>query len=177
MASQANEAPQGDTVLTGKDLLDLYIHRSLVAERNLSTERDIVIKNYAAFGAVMLFQTGFLAQSFEPSWVVTASGVILLVISLAARAMSIFYIRYGKVLYVSAGAAKKAALRGKDSLYVQAKEREMDLAGLAEAAERLSLRDFLTDRSALAMINTIPAVVGLFLILAGLFLPIETPAP
>jgi hypothetical protein len=166
-------SPPSDTVLEGRDLLDLYVHRSLLAERSLATERDIVVKNYAAFGAVMLFQTGFFAQSFATPWVVIVAGVILIVISLAARAMSIFYLRYSLALYASAGAAKKAALRGRDSLYVLEKEKQYELAKLHEKSNELSFRDFLIDTTALATINTFPAVIGLSLVLAGLFLPLE----
>ena len=46
----------------------------------------------------MLFQASFLAKSFPKPLVIIACGVIIVAISTAARAMSIFYIRYSKVL-------------------------------------------------------------------------------
>ena len=160
-------------LLRGRDVLDLYIHRSKAAESNMAVEREIVVKNFAAFGAVMLLQTGFLVQSFEPELVVFTCGAIILAISAASRAMSIFYSRYSEALWAEAKASKKAALRGKDSLYIQNKERESGLSSLHARSMTLSLRDFFTDTTALGVINAIPGVIGAILMLISILMPIE----
>ena len=54
-----NEEERGRP-LCGRDLLDLYMYLNSFSEQIRAVERDIAVKNFAVFGAIMLAQTTFL---------------------------------------------------------------------------------------------------------------------
>jgi hypothetical protein len=138
-----------------------------MADKNLAVERDITVKNYLALGSVLLLQTGFFVTALKFYVVFIACGLAILSISLAARAMVIFYGKYSVRLFSIASIYRKAYLRGKDGTHIIAKIEELRDAGGLPNAEKLSLKEFHTANGALATINSLPAVVGLLLVILG----------
>ncbi len=153
---------------SGSDLLNLYIHQHTMAVSNLAVERDITVKNYLALGAVMLLQTGFFTTALKTHVILIACGLVILFISLAARAMTILYGKYSSRLFAGSSIYRKAYLRGKSGLYILDRFDSLRKAGGLPDAENLSWNEFLTKRGTLATINTAPALVGLILIILGL---------
>ncbi|MGR9276127.1 hypothetical protein ACU8KI_16105 [Rhizobium leguminosarum] len=148
-----------------------------MAEANLAVEREITVKNYLALGSVLLLQAGFFTTALKAHVVFIACGLVILCISLAARAMVIFYCKYSVRLFAIASIYRKAYLRGRDGAHIIAKFNVLREAGGLPDAENLSFKDFLTYRGALATINTFPAIVGLILIGFGGISWIHDPAP
>lgn len=156
--------------LSGRDLLDLYIFQQTRADNSLSTEREIVIRNYSILGAILLLQTGALTSIFSPPILAVCSGTFLIAVSAASRVMSIYYARYTLALSVDAKMTQKGVIRGKNSLYVEKKATERNVSRLYEDAEKRPWRDFCTNQGALATINLLPGAIGLVLLFAGLIL-------
>lgn len=154
----------------GQQLLDLYKHQYEMFDKSLATERDIVVKNFAAFGAVLLAQNSFLFSSLDKRMVLFSCGIVLLAISIAARAMAIIYSKFSDRLYMLADITLAVYLRGQDGLKIR-KRRLEALKGVDEEGERvkkklpnadaLSWWELVSYSGALSVINLIPAVAGL----------------
>lgn len=162
-------AKKPDVPASGPDLLTLYTHQYGLADASLAVERDITVKNYMAFGAVLLVQAGFFTTTLKSHVVITACGVVIFCISLAARCMAIFYGKYSSRLYAIAAICRKAYLRGRDGLSILEKVENKRKANELPDAEHLSLKEFLTYRGAIATINTLPALIGVALASFGGF--------
>ncbi|MFK0209222.1 hypothetical protein [Agrobacterium sp. NPDC090283] len=158
-------------------LLSLYTHQHSMADANLAVERDITVKHYMAFGTVLLLQTGFFATKLQPHVIFIACGAVIICISLAARAMVIFYGKYSSRLFAIASVYRKAYLRGRDGNYVIRKANELQNCGHLPEANRLSFKEYLSYTGALATINTIPSVIGAILALIGLVISFGDLAP
>lgn len=120
-----NKLPDGD------QLLELYKLQFEMADRSLAVERDITVKNFAAFGAVIVAQGGFILASLRPHVVFIACGLVLGLISIGARAMSIIYGKYSKRLYILADITLTIYLKGKDGSKIRKRRRQA--AGLPDA--------------------------------------------
>jgi hypothetical protein len=149
------------------DMLTLYIHQHEIADRSLAVERDITIKNYLALGAVLLVQAGFFTTALKPYAVFVACGIVILTISLAARAMVIFYGKYTSRLFMIASVYRKTYLRDRGNAYLLRKMEALYDSERLPDAENLSVFEFLTYPGALAAINTVPACLGLILTVIG----------
>jgi hypothetical protein len=166
----------------GKELFDLYVHQKDRAEHSLSVERDITIKNYLAFGAVLLLQTGFYTSVLKSHVIIMISGFVIIVISLIARAMSIFYAKYTLELFAVARIYRKAYLRGQNGLKVIEKRKELyaEENGVRKTignSNTLSRREFLRGYGVLSQINTFPAFVGFLMLGIGFIAWSKDPGP
>jgi len=180
MKPALHKLPEGDK------LLELYQQQYEMFDRSLAIERDITVKNFAAFGAVLLAQSGFFLSSLKPHVVFAVAGISLIAISIAARAMAIIYSKYSDRLYILAAITLSVYLRGREGLKIY--ERREEAGRLAKEqkgkkrdpektilpdADDLSWREFRTYRGALALINLIPALIGLVMILIAICLGIR----
>ncbi|MDM9645402.1 hypothetical protein [Rhizobium sp. S163] len=152
---------------SGSELLSLYTHQHNMADSNLAVERDITVKNFMAFGTVLLLQTGFFATHLKPHVIIAVCGLVIMSIALAARAMIIFYGKYSSRLFALASIYRKAYLRGRDGLYIIDRVDRLQDSGRLPDAEHLSLKEYFTHWGALATINTIPAIIGAILTIVG----------
>ncbi|NEJ03218.1 hypothetical protein [Rhizobium ruizarguesonis] len=162
-----------------EQLLDLYKHQYEMFDKSLATERDIVVKNFAAFGAVLLAQNGFLLSSLKPHLVLAVCGIVLFAISIAARAMAIIYSKYSDRLYMLADITLAVYLRGLNGLNIRKRRLEarngvneegMPVAKKLPNADDLSWSELLWYRGALSIINLIPALVGVLMVIAALII-------
>jgi len=183
MKPALHKLPEGDK------LLELYQQQYEMFDRSLAIERDITVKNFAAFGAVLLAQSGFFLSSLKPHVVFAVAGISLIAISIAARAMAIIYSKYSDRLYILAAITLSVYLRGREGLKIyerreeagrlakelkktEGKKRDPEKTILPDADD-LSWREFRTYRGALALINLIPALIGLVMILIAICLGIR----
>lgn len=185
--------PNLEKLPDGQQLLDLYRHQYEMFDRSLAIERDITVKNFAALGAVLLAQSGFLLSSLKVQVVLVVSGVVLIAISIAARAMSIIYSKYSDRLYILADITLTVYLRGRDGLKIYDRRYEAwrasedgkeqpntTIATDASSATKplkekklrdaddLSWRELFRYLGALSLINLIPGGVGLLMILCAI---------
>ena len=177
---------KAETLPDGQQLLDLYKQQYEMFDRSLAAERDITVKNFAAFGAVLLAQSGFLVSSLKLHVVLVMCGITLLAISIAARAMAIIYSKFSDHLYILADITLTVYLRGQNGSKVRKRRLEARNGFDAEGnqvrkklpdADDLTWRELLKYLGALSLINLIPGVVGLVIFILGIWLWHLDPAP
>lgn len=177
---------KAETLPDGQQLLELYKQQYEMFDKSLAAERDITVKNFAAFGAVLLAQSGFFVSSLKLHVVLVMCGITLLAISIAARAMSIIYSKFSDHLYILADITLTVYLRGQNGAKVRKRRLEARDGFDAEGnqvkkklpnADDLTWRELLRYLGALSLINLIPGVVGLVIFVLGIWLWYLDPAP
>ena len=143
-------------------MLDYYIYKEGLASSSRKAETDIVIKNFAAVGAIMLLSSQSYFAPKLGAWAMFIAGAAIIFISLASRALSIFHHKHSSYLEKYSWLVEKAYLRDRDKDYIERRYRDASdgpsLLEMSVDVDRLTIREFFTYNSALSVINGIPAL-------------------